>query len=144
MVQLKKTIKPISAKQIEQKWHVVDLQGQVLGRASNMIANLLQGKHKATYVPHIDSGDYVVVINAMKVVTTGSKASNKEYSYYSGYPGGQRNVSFKQMLEKRPDEIIRHAVSGMLPKNKLRDPRLARLFVFPDDKHPYQDKVAKS
>ncbi len=144
MVQLKKTIKPISAKQIERKWHVVDLQGQVLGRASNIIANLLQGKHKTTYVPHIDSGDYVVVINAMKVVTTGNKANNKEYSYYSGYPGGQRNVSFKAMLEKRPDEIIRHAVTGMLPKNKLRDPRLARLFVFADDKHPYQSEVANS
>ncbi len=120
---------------------MVDANGQVLGRLTPGIAKFLQGKHKTNYVPYIDSGDHVIVINAAKVRLTGRKDQAKEYTRYSGYPGGLKKVSFERMLAEKPTEIIKHAVSGMLPKNKLRDQRLARLYIFADEKHPYGDKI---
>lgn len=138
--QLTQSTKSIKEEDIKREWHLIDLSGRVLGRAIPDISKFLQGKNKIKYVPYLDMGDYVVVINAKKVVLTGKKSSNKVYSYFSGYPGGLRQVKFEEMIEKNPGEVIRHAVSGMLPKNKLRKKRLARLFIFPDEKNPYQDK----
>ena len=144
MVQITKSTKPESQKSITRKWKLIDLEGKILGRAANEIAAHLIGKSKVTYVPYLDGGDNVVVINAKKVTISGRKAEDKEYTFFSGYPGGLRRLSFKALLEKNPDKLIRHAVTGMLPKNKLRDQRLARLHVFPDAKHTFNDKFNKA
>lgn len=133
--------KSIKGSEIKRGWTLIDLSGKVVGRIAPMIATLLQGKHKVNYVPYLDMGDNVVAINAKKVVITGRKAQTKEYTRYSGYPGGLKKISYQTMMEKNPAEIIKRAVSGMLPKNKLRDQRLKRLFVFADEKHPYKDKL---
>ncbi|RIB07502.1 ribosomal protein L13-domain-containing protein [Gigaspora rosea] len=124
-------------------WHLVDAKQRILGRMSANIATTLMGKHKPIYDPASDCGDYVVVINAKEVAVTGKKAEQKLYRHHSGYPGGLKTISYKIMLEKKPDEIIRKAVSGMLPKNRLRYRRLNRLFIFPDDKHPYEKNILK-
>ncbi len=141
MTHLTHSTKTISENKVIRSWHHVDVSGKRLGRIANTISLYLQGKHKVEYVPNIDVGDYVVVTNAKKVVLTGRKTDAKVYTSYSGYPGGLRKVPFSTMIEKRPQEVVRRAVSGMLPKNKLRDKRLARLFVYPDATHPYQDKI---
>ncbi len=140
MVSLTKSTKSISDKDIKRMWHIIDVKGKVLGRVAPEIAKLLQGKHKVIYVPYLDLGDYVVVINAKYVVLTGRKGKSKTYTRYSGYPGGLKKITFDHLIEKNPTEVIKHAVSGMLPKNKQRDSRLARLFVFKDEKHPYSNK----
>ena len=144
MVRITQSTKPISSKEIQRRWHLIDLSGKVLGREIPNIANLLQGKHKVNYAPYLDAGDNIVVINASKVVLTGKKAQQKSYTYFSGYPGGLNEVSYEHMLEKRPEEIVRHAVAGMLPKNKLRDRRMARLHIFAAERHPFENQVASS
>ena len=131
------------AKEIKREWHLINAQDQILGRMAVEIAALLMGKNKPSFVPYLDSGDYVVVINAVKVKVSGRKAENKLYYRHSGYPGGFKKVTFAQQMAKDPTQIIRHAVEGMLPKNKLRDQRLARLKVFIDEKHNYEDKFKK-
>ena len=141
MATISKTTKSESAKNIRRGWHLFDAKGKILGRFVSDITKYLIGKHKPSYVSYLDMGDYVVVINASNVHLTGKKEKSKVYSRYSGYPGGLKQVSFEEMKEKKPEEIIRHAVMGMLPKNKLRDRRITRLFVFIDDKHPYHDKL---
>lgn len=141
MTNITKVTKPVKAGQIVRGWHLVDVSGQVLGRACPKIAKWLQGKDKINYVPYLDMGDYVVVINAKKVKITGKKDQDKIYTRYSGYPGGLKKINFANLLAKNPQEIIRHAVSGMLPKNKHRDQRLTRLFIFSDEKHPYEEKL---
>jgi len=143
MAQLTKVTKPVSETTIKRAWHLVDLKGKVLGRELPRISTLLQGKHKTTYVTHIDSGDFVVVINASHLMLTGKKMETKEYDHFSGYPGGLRKVKAMDLLEKNPARMVLNGVGGMLPKNKLRDKRLARLFVFADDKHPYTKELAK-
>lgn len=143
MAQLTKVTKPVSETTIKRAWHLVDLKGKVLGRELPRISTLLQGKHKTTYVTHIDSGDFVVVINASHLVLTGNKMETKEYDHFSGYPGGLRKVKAMDLVEKNPARMVLNGVGGMLPKNKLRDKRLARLFVFADDKHPYTAELAK-
>ena len=125
MVQTSKSTRSISSKEISRSWHLIDLKGKTLGREIPRISELLQGKQKVSYVPYLDNGDFVVVINSTEVKVTGKKESQKEYTYYSGYPSGLREVTYKEMMKKNPNEIIRHAVSGMLPKNKLRDVRLS-------------------
>lgn len=140
MTGLSHSTKPLKISEVKRSWHCIDISGKILGRTTPEIAKLLQGKHKANYVPYLDVGDYVVVINAKKLVLTGRKPSTKEYTSYSGYPGGLRRISFKTLIEKDPGKIVEHAVLGMLPKNKLRDQRMKRLYVFPDNKHPYEDK----
>lgn len=135
--------KPVKLRDIKRDWVLIDLSDKVVGRIAPEIASLLQGKHRVTYVPHLDIGDYVVAINAKKIIITGRKAETKEYLRYSGYPGGLKRIPYQTMLEKNPGEIIKHAVLGMLPKNKLRDERMKRFFVFPDEKHPYGDKFKK-
>lgn len=141
MVRLTISTKPQKAEEINRTWHLVDLKGKVLGRVAGSIANIIQGKHKTTYSPNLDSGDYVIAINAKDIVLTGRKLSQKTYTRYSGYPGGLRIQTAQELLSKNPGELIRHAVSGMLPKNKLRKRRLTRLFIFADDKHPFETKL---
>lgn len=142
-MQTTQATKPVSAKVIEVKTHLIDVKGRILGRVANEIAHLLQGKHKTNYVPYLDMGDSVVVINAKHVLVTGNKRDDKIYTNYSGYPGGLTSTTFKKLLERRPDEIIRHAVSGMLPKNKLRDRRLAKLHIYGEAEHPHGNKISK-
>jgi len=141
MVNLKKTTKSVSAKDIKREWLEIDVADKILGRVVPKIAFLLQGKHKVNYVPHLDMGDYVVVVNAKKIRITGNKLEEKVYTRYSGYPGGLKKIKLADLLEKNPKEVIRHAVLGMLPKNKLRKKRISRLYVFAYDNHPYKDKV---
>lgn len=140
MKNLTKSTKSLSAKEIARDWHLIDVNGKILGRISPEIARFLQGKHKLHYVPYLDGGDYVVVINAKKVKITGKKKKSKIYTHYSGYPGGLKHYSLGELLENKPIEVIKRAVSGMLPKNKLRNKRLSRLFIFPDEKYPYEEK----
>ncbi len=130
-------------KDIKRAWHLVDVKGKILGREATRIARLLIGKTKPYFVPHMDCGDYVVVINAAKVIVSGKKTTQKIYQKYSGYPGGLKKKSFAEVLREDPKRIIKEAVSGMLPKNKLRASMLKRLYVFPEDIHPYQDKFNK-
>lgn len=130
-------------KDISRHWHLVDLEDKVLGRIATEIATTLQGKNKPYYAPHLDCGDYVVAINAKAIKVTGRKSSDKMYFRHSGFPGGARQTSFNKQLDKNPRKIIELAVNGMLPKNKLRTPRLRRLKVFADNKHTYQDKFKK-
>lgn len=143
MSNLTKITKPISAMDIKKAWHLVDMKGKVLGRELPRISTILQGKHKPTYVPNIDSGDYVVVINASHLLLTGDKMNTKMYDHFSGYPGGLKKTKASDLLENNPARMVVNGVGGMLPKNKLRDKRLARLFVFADDKHPYAAELAK-
>jgi len=128
-------------KDIERRWHLVDLKDKILGRQATKIAALLRGKSKPYFTPSFDCGDHVVAVNAQKVKLTGKKEDQKVYRRYSGYPGGLREVSYQRMIEKRPEEVIRHAVQGMLPKNKLRSKMIKRLYVFPGEKHRYKDKL---
>lgn len=140
---LKKETKSIKKKNIKRNWHLVDAKGKVLGRVASKIANLLIGKDKPYYVPYLDCGDYVVVINAAKVEVTGRKEKQKMYYRHSGYPGGFRKLTLEQMREKKPAFILRHAVLGMLPKNKLQKRMIRRLKIFLEDAHNYQDKFKK-
>ncbi len=128
-----KTYSP-KVSEIHRDWHLIDATGLSLGRLATQIAIWLTGKHKPTFAAHMDIGDNIVVINAAKVVLTGNKAKAKVYYRHSGYPGGLKVTSFSSL---GPEEAIRHAVSGMLPKNKLHDPRLLRLHIYVGDTHPY-------
>lgn len=127
---------------VERKWHLVDVQGQILGRTATEIAELLIGKHKPTYTPHVDAGDYVVVVNAAEVELSRDKANKKVYHWYTGFPGGLRQKKFKDMLQDKPTEVIRRAVINMLPKNKMRKRRMARLKIYPGSEHPHQAHFA--
>ncbi len=141
MTHLTHSTKSISEHDIERNWHLIDVSGKVLGRISTEIASLLSGKNKVTFVRNLDSGDHVVVINAKQVKLTGRKSEQKVYKRYSGFPGGLKNIAFEEMMLKRPDEIVRHSVYGMLPKNKLRNRMITRLSIYKDDKHPYENKM---
>lgn len=119
------------------KWHVVDANGVVLGHLATRVANLLRGKDKAVFTPHLDAGDFVVVINADKVRLTGKKETDKRYMFYSGWKGGEKYVSVAQMRARRPEFLITHAVKGMLPKNRLGRRLLTKLKVYRGDQHPH-------
>ena len=125
---------------IKRSWHLIDVKDAILGRISTDIARILMGKSKPYYVSNLDCGDYVVVINAKEIKVTGKKESQKKYSRFSGYPGGYKEEFFVDLMKRKPQEIIKYAVLGMLPQNKLRDRMLLRLFVFAGEKHPYADK----
>ena len=127
-----------TAGSIERQWHVIDAEGQVLGRIATEAARLLQGKHKAVYTPHIDTGDHVVVVNAAKVRLTGRKEEQKVYRYHSGYEGGLREERAKEIRQKNPARIVEEAVRGMLPKTKLGDAMWRKLKVYADATHPHQ------
>jgi len=124
--------------QVDQKWLLVDAEGAVLGRMASKIAPILMGKNKPTYTPHVDTGDYVVVINAEKVKVTGAKAEAKEYDYYTYYPGGHKYVSFADMMAKKPEKVIELAVRRMLPKNKLGKQMLTKLKVYRGAEHEHR------
>jgi large subunit ribosomal protein L13 len=126
------------ARDIERKWHVIDASGKVLGRVATEIAQLLKGKHKPIYAPHMDTGDFVVVINASKVRVTGKKEEQKLYYHHSGYPGGLKTASFAQMMETNPTKVIQHAVKGMLPHNRQGRAMARRLKVYAGSTHPHQ------
>lgn len=131
----------IKQNEIKRKWHLIDLEDQVLGRQITKVAELLMGKAKVNYSPSQDMGDFVVVINSDKVRVTGKKMTDKLYQRHSGHPGGFRELTFAQMLEKDSRKIIEIAVKGMLPKNKLSDRRMARLRIFKDAAHNYQAEL---
>jgi len=128
---------------IQRDWHHVDLKEQILGRVATGIALQLMGKKKPYYVSYLDCGDYVVVTNAATVIVTGKKEEQKTYQQYSGYPGGLKEKTMRKVREENPERIIREAVSGMLPKNKMRASMMKRLYIFHDDKHPYAAKLKK-
>ncbi len=123
--------------EVERKWYVVDAEGQTLGRLATEIAHILRGKNKPQYTPHVDTGDFVVVVNAEKVVVTGRKAEQKVYRRHSGYPGGLKETSYEQMMERRPTEILRRAVKGMMPKNRLARQQLRKLKIYAGPEHPH-------
>ena len=122
---------------VERKWFVVDAEGKTVGRLCTQIAHILRGKHKPSYTPHVDCGDYIIVLNAEKVKFTGNKMNAKEYQTYSGYPGGQKIATAKEVLQKHPERIVEMAVKGMLPKNRLGRAMYKKLFVYTGDVHPH-------
>jgi large subunit ribosomal protein L13 len=131
--------KTISANKatVDQKWYVVDAEGEIVGRLATRIASVLRGKNKPDFTPHVDTGDYVIVINAEKVRFTGDKMNDKEYQTYSGYPGGQKRRTAKEMIEKRPTMVVELAVRGMLPKTKLGRAMIKKLFIYEGANHPH-------
>lgn len=128
------------ASEITRSWHLIDVKGRVLGRAATAVALTLMGKSKPNFVRNLDCGDYVVVINAAHVVTTGHKEKEKLYGNYSGHPGGLKQKALWQVRKEKPTEPMKRAVFGMLPKNKLRDRLVTRLYIYPEAEHPYQEK----
>lgn len=134
---------PSKVSDVVRAWHLLDANGATLGRLSTQIAKLLLGKHKPTYSTNIDSGDFVVVINTDKIKVTGAKLTDKFYYRHSGFPGGFRQTSVGEQLAKDSRKVIEHAVSGMVPHNKLHDPRLRRLKAYKGDTHPHQSQFNK-
>ena len=125
-------------KEIEQQWYLVDAEGQTLGRLATRIADTLRGKRKPEFTPHIDTGDFVVVVNAEKIAVTGNKRDNKIYYRHSGYPGGLRERTFAEEIERRPTEVLRKAVKGMLPRNRLARRQLTKLKIYAGPEHPHE------
>ena len=130
------------ASDIERQWHVVDASGKVLGRLASEVARLLMGKHKPIYAPHLDTGDYVIVINAVQVRVTGRKAKQKIYYRHSGYPGGLKSTSYEKMMQTHPTRVIEHAIKGMLPHNRLGAAMFKKLKVYAGNSHPHQAQVS--
>ncbi len=137
-----KTYTPKSG-EIERNWRIVDAEGMVLGRIATQIADMLRGKDKPTFSPHMDTGDFVVVVNADKVRLTGKKISEKVYYRHSGYPGGIKSIVAEKMLEKKPEGLLIEAVKGMLPKNKLRKVFMKKLKVYAGGEHPHEAQRPK-
>src|SRR6186997_631561 len=125
------------AEDVERAWYVVDAEGQTLGRLATRIADVLRGKDKPTYTPHVDTGDFVVVVNAEKIQVTGNKLDQKRYYRHSGYPGGLRSRTLREQLERRPEEVLRTAVKGMLPKNRLARRQITKLKIYAGPEHPH-------
>jgi len=138
-------MKTFSAKpaEVERDWYVVDAEGKTLGRMASEIAHRLRGKHKAEYTPHVDTGDYIVVINAEKVQVTGNKASDKMYHSHTGYPGGLKSISFEKLIDKAPERTIQGAVKGMLPRNPLGRAMFSKLKVYAGAEHPHTAQQPK-
>jgi len=131
------------ASDIKREWYVVDATGQTLGRLATRIATILRGKHKPIYTPHMDCGDYVIVINADKIRVTGKKLDQKVYYRHSGYPGGLKSITLREQLRKHPTRVIQAAVRGMLPKNRLGRRMIKKLKVYASDSHPHQAQQPK-
>lgn len=127
-----------SAKDIKRGWHLVDARNQTLGRLATGVARVLMGKNKPNWVPYLDNGDFVVVTNAAEVKISGKKPAQKIYTRHSGYPGGLKQETFSDLQKRRPTEIIRHAVKGMLPKSKLGDKMIKKLYIYPASEHPHK------
>ncbi|MFH0703357.1 MAG: 50S ribosomal protein L13 [bacterium] len=136
-------MKTFSAKpcEIEAKWYVIDAEGKVLGRLATMIANILRGKHKPQYTSHIDTGDFVIVINADKIKVTGKKETDKIYYHYTGYPGGLRSIKYKDLISKHPTRALEKAVRGMIPHNSLGDKQFKKLKIYTGTEHPHQAQL---
>ena len=128
----------VKASEIERHWRVVDADGATLGRLATQVAATLRGKTKATFTPHLDTGDPVVIVNAAKIKVTGKKLADKMYVRHSGYPGGFRAETLERLLERRPEEVVRRAVRGMLPRNRLGEQMSRKLFVYAGPEHPHQ------
>jgi large subunit ribosomal protein L13 len=128
----------------QRKWHVINADGAVLGRLAAQVANVLRGKNKPVYTPHLDAGDFVVVINASKVLVTGKKETNKEFMTYSGWKGGEKFTSVAQIRGKHPEKLIMHAVRGMVPKNRLGRVLMTKLKVYRGDQHPHAAQKPES
>ncbi len=124
--------------EVERRWVLVDAEGQILGRLASQIATALRGKNRPYYTPHVDTGDFVIVVNAEKVLLTGNKVEDKVYYRHSGYPGGIKSMTAGEMLAKKPDQVIKQAVKGMLPKNRLGKSMLTKLKVYAGPDHPHQ------
>jgi len=131
-----KTI-PANKETAQNDWYVVDAEGKILGRMAAEIAHRLRGKHKAEYTPHVDTGDYIVVVNAEKVAVTGKKATDKKYYRHTGYPGGLKTRSFNEMIEKAPEDVIKLAVKGMLPRTPLGRTMMKKLKIYTGNEHPH-------
>ena len=129
--------------EIERQWQLVDAEGQTLGRLATRIADTLRGKDKPQYTPHVDTGDFVVVVNAEKVAVTGKKLDDKRYYRHSGYPGGLRSRTLREQLDRRPEEVIRKAVKGMLPRNRLGRAQLRKLKIYAGPDHPHTAQAPK-
>ena len=127
----------INKETVQRTWYVVDAEGETVGRLASKIATVLRGKHKPTYTPHFDAGDYVIVLNADKVRFTGTKLDDKEYQRYTGYPGGLRRRTAREMLDKRPEMVLELAIKGMLPKTKLGKAMVKKLFLYTGATHPH-------
>jgi large subunit ribosomal protein L13 len=132
-------MKTVSAKpgSVEQQWFVIDAEGKTLGRMASAIAARLRGKHKPEYTPHVDTGDYIVVVNAAKVRVTGNKATDKTYFHHTGFPGGMKSITFDKLINKAPEQAIELAVKGMLPRNPLGRAMARKLKVYPGAEHPH-------
>lgn len=134
-------IKSTKISEVKRGWHLIDARGKILGRLASEIIQLLLGKNKPYFVNYLDCGDYVVVVNAQEIQTTGKKEQKKKYTRYSGYPGGLKTTTLGKLRKEHPERIIEFAVKNMLPKNKLRDSRMTRLKIFAKEEHPYKDKL---
>lgn len=128
---------------IDRQWYIVDAKGQTLGRMAVDIAVKLRGKDKPQFAPHIDCGDFVIVINAKEVALTGNKADKKEYHRHSGFPGGHKVIPYKKMIAEKPEEVIIKAITGMIPRNKMRKTILSKLKVYADENHPHEAQQPK-
>ncbi|MDI9337751.1 MAG: 50S ribosomal protein L13 [Alphaproteobacteria bacterium] len=137
------TTKHASAATVKHNWHYVDVTNQPVGRVASKIAAVLKGKNKAYYSPHVDCGDYVIVLNAEKVIFKGNKLEDKMYVRFSGYPDGKKEESAKDLLKRKPIAVIEHAIKGMLPKNRLGRKMFRKLFVFKDNQHPHAAQQPK-
>ena len=133
----------IKSSEIVRDWYIVDAKDKTLGRLASSIAQILRGKNKVNFSPNLDMSDFIIVINADKVVLTGNKQNTKEYWRHTGYPGGQKTISFQKMLEQKPDQVIRSAVKGMLPHNKLGRKLLNHLKVYSGSSHPHGAQLPK-
>jgi len=129
--------------EITRDWYVVDAEGQTLGRLATQIADTLRGKGKPQYTPHVDTGDFVVVVNAEKITVTGQKLDQKRYYRHSGYPGGLRSRTLREQLDRRPTEVLRKAVKGMLPRNRLARQQLTKLKIYAGPEHPHEAQAPK-
>ena len=129
--------------EIERRWYVVDAEGKTLGRLATQIADTLRGKTKPQYTPHVDTGDFVVVVNAEKIAVTGKKLDQKRYYRHSGYPGGLRSRSLREQLDRQPTEVLRKAVKGMLPRNRLSRAQLNKLKIYAGPEHPHTAQAPK-
>nr|BET44887.1 MAG: 50S ribosomal protein L13 [Candidatus Aschnera chinzeii] len=127
----------LKPKILKRNWYIIDASGKILGRLATVIASRLRGKHKIEYTPHIDGGDYIIVLNASKIIVTGNKKNNKIYYHHTGYVGGIKHISFKDMLIKNPTQIIKLAVKGMLPKGSLGRKMLHKMKIYSGDKHEH-------
>ena len=129
---------------IERKWYVIDAEGETLGRLSSEVASILRGKYKATYTPHVDTGDYVIILNAGKIEMTGNKEQDKIYYRHTGHVGNMKSISAGELKAKNPVRLLENSIKGMLPKNSLGRKQLGKLFVYAEDKHPHEAQQPES